>query len=299
MKLKNKLELGSTLKVGALPTASTSNYSVLFEIGGLVSKRTVGNIINYNSSDFISGISNSFPSIFNYNTSTTPSDANLVVSLKNQLAGTVFAAPTTLNGTPSFRKLTDSDLSETSIFSQLGNFVPYTGATSNVNLGTRSITSTGGFIGNASTATTLATARTINGTSFNGSANITTANWGTARNITIGNTTKAVNGSANVSWSLAEIGIPTALDFITTNTTQTGLSGNKTTSGGSWTWNEGQHRMFLSGGVGTSALTFDTSHYGNSDRFHWIAKTGSASGRVTVASLDHRGYLTANQFRKE
>lgn len=33
-----------------------------------------------------------------------------------------------------------------------------------------------GISANASTATTLATARTINGTSFNGSANITTAN---------------------------------------------------------------------------------------------------------------------------
>lgn len=55
-------------------------------------------------------------------------------------------------------------------------------------------------------ANTLTTARTINGTSFNGSANITTSNWGTARNITIGNTTKSVNGSGNVSWSLSEIG---------------------------------------------------------------------------------------------
>lgn len=63
-----------------------------------------------------------------------------------------------------------------------------------------------GFIGNSSTATTLATARTINGTSFNGSANITTANWGTARNITIGSSSKSVNGSGNVSWSLSDIG---------------------------------------------------------------------------------------------
>ena len=60
--------------------------------------------------------------------------------------------------------------------------------------------------GNAGTATTLQTARTINGTSFNGSANITTANWGTSRTITIGATGKAVNGSANVSWTVAEIG---------------------------------------------------------------------------------------------
>lgn len=60
--------------------------------------------------------------------------------------------------------------------------------------------------GNAATATKLATARTINGTSFNGSANITTANWGTARTLTIGSTGKSVNGSGNVSWSLSEIG---------------------------------------------------------------------------------------------
>ena len=59
---------------------------------------------------------------------------------------------------------------------------------------------------NAATAATLQTARTINGTSFNGSANITTTNWGTARTITIGNTGKSVDGSANVTWSLAEIG---------------------------------------------------------------------------------------------
>lgn len=71
--------------------------------------------------------------------------------------------------------------------------------------------------GNAATATVLQTARTINGTSFNGSASITTATWGTARNITIGGTAKSVNGSANVSWSLAEIGAP--------STTGTGASG--------------------------------------------------------------------------
>ena len=67
--------------------------------------------------------------------------------------------------------------------------------------------SDGYFSGNANTATKLQTARTINGTSFNGSANITTANWGTARTITVGNTGKSVNGSGNVSWSLGEIGV--------------------------------------------------------------------------------------------
>jgi hypothetical protein len=72
--------------------------------------------------------------------------------------------------------------------------------------------------GNAGTATTLQTARTINGTSFNGSANITTSNWGTTRTLTIGNGAKSVNGSANVSWSLSEIGaFPAAGGTITGN----------------------------------------------------------------------------------
>ena len=63
--------------------------------------------------------------------------------------------------------------------------------------------------GNAASATKLQTARTINGTSFNGTANITTANWGTARNIAIAdaaatNTGEAVsvNGSAAVTLRL-------------------------------------------------------------------------------------------------
>lgn len=60
--------------------------------------------------------------------------------------------------------------------------------------------------GSAATALTLKTARTINGTSFNGSANITTANWGTARNFTIGSTTRSVNGASNLSWTLTDIG---------------------------------------------------------------------------------------------
>ncbi len=72
--------------------------------------------------------------------------------------------------------------------------------------------------GNAATATTLQTARNINGTSFNGSANITTANWGTARTLTIGSTGKAVNGSGNVSWTLAEIGAAPAASAIPAGT---------------------------------------------------------------------------------
>ncbi|MGL5098494.1 MAG: tail fiber domain-containing protein, partial [Fusobacteriaceae bacterium] len=64
----------------------------------------------------------------------------------------------------------------------------------------------GALQGNANTATQLATTRSINGTNFNGTGNITTANWGTARTLTVGSTGKSVSGSGNVAWSLAEIG---------------------------------------------------------------------------------------------
>lgn len=62
------------------------------------------------------------------------------------------------------------------------------------------------FVGNASTSTKLQTARTINGTLFDGSGNITTAKWGTSRDITIGNKKKPLDGSTAVAWTLAEIG---------------------------------------------------------------------------------------------
>lgn len=68
---------------------------------------------------------------------------------------------------------------------------------------------------NAKKADILSTARTINGTSFDGSANIITTNWGTARMITIGDTGKNIDGSEAVSWSLAEIGVPTKTSELT------------------------------------------------------------------------------------
>ena len=71
--------------------------------------------------------------------------------------------------------------------------------------------------GSSATALTLKTARTINGTSFNGSANITTASWGTARNIAVGSTAKSVDGSVDVSWTVAEIGAEPVLAAGTTS----------------------------------------------------------------------------------
>lgn len=84
----------------------------------------------------------------------------------------------------------------------------------------------------AGTAAKLANTRAINGTNFDGTADITTARWGTARTISIsgtaGTTGTSINGSAN-----ATLTIPTTLSGFTkiTSTSFVGaLTGNADTA---------------------------------------------------------------------
>ena len=56
-------------------------------------------------------------------------------------------------------------------------------------------------VGEAEKAKKLTTARTINGTSFDGSSNITTEKWGQGRNITIDGITKLIDGSVNIDFN--------------------------------------------------------------------------------------------------
>lgn len=83
---------------------------------------------------------------------------------------------------------------------------------------------------NAATASTLQTSRTINGTSFNGSANITTNSWGTSRTFAlIGAITgsASIDGSANISVvttdtvSVTNIRLGTEVSFTISNATGT------------------------------------------------------------------------------
>jgi hypothetical protein len=125
--------------------------------------------------------------------------------------------------------------------------------------------------GNATTATSLQVARSINGTSFNGSANITTASWGTGRTITIGSTGKTVDGSGNVSWSWAELGVP--------STTGSGASGN-------WGIN-------ITGNAATATTASSCS--GNSATATTASavsgSTVSCSGRISTTEYVHAAYL--------
>ena len=107
--------------------------------------------------------------------------------------------------------------------------------------------------GNTATATKLAAARTINGTAFNGTANITTANWGTARNISIADATAtntggavSVNGSAAVTLKL-----PAAIKANVTGS----LTGNAATA----TKLATARTIALSGAATGTATSFDGS----------------------------------------
>ena len=147
----------------------------------------------------------------------------------------------------------------------------------------------------ANTANTLATARTINGTSFNGSANITTANWGTARTLTVGNTSKSVNGSGNVSWSLSEIGaapIANASQMWNASikcATWSRLfyfSGNVTT-GGSFMFNIQGTRSNVVHNV-TLLVNFSHSNQCNIVQLH---NTSYSNMQVRCITKDHQGYV--------
>jgi hypothetical protein len=132
------------------------------------------------------------------------------------------------------------------------------------------ITSSASISGNAATATALQTTRSINGTNFNGTANITTANWGTARTLTIGSTGKSVNGSGNVSWSLAEIGaLPLSGGTIT---------GNLVTSGANINISQGNY------------ITF----YGGNTTFHSIVSRDNAGTIADDLRLNSYGAFYVN-----
>lgn len=131
-------------------------------------------------------------------------------NIKPRLSNSIFLGTTDLRWKCVYSY--NLDISSTSTFSGKATFN-----------GGLSGTLTGSLSGNATTATTLQTSRTINGTSFNGSANITTSYWGTTRTIW----GQSVNGSANVSGAMTGVTSITATGLIrTSNLFSAGDGGN-------------------------------------------------------------------------
>jgi hypothetical protein len=134
--------------------------------------------------------------------------------------------------------------------------------------------------GNAATATKLQTARNINGTSFNGTANITTANWGTARNIGIVNSdgtgtavTTSVNGSANINLKL-----PSTIKATLTGNASSATYASAVTLTADNTTNATRYPLFASAATGNLSPRTDTG-------FTYNPSTGALSATSFIGSL--------------
>jgi hypothetical protein len=177
-------------------TTNTASKVVARDASGNFSAGTITAALNGNASTATSA--------------TTATDATNTtnVALTTSSTASAFKVPfanTTVSTTGNYGLLQDSEATFT-----------YNPSTNVLTAGTFS----GALSGNATTATTLQTARTINGTSFNGSANITTANWGTARTLW----GQSVNGSANITAPLLPAaGSVSAPAFSTSGDTNTGM----------------------------------------------------------------------------
>jgi len=207
MKIRTDLEVFGELTLNDLP--SQSNLNVLTNSSGLVGERTFGSMALEDSSSYLTNVSISLPSIFNVTDSTAvPGDEDLVAALNNQSANTVFAAPDGLAGTPSFRALTEADISD------LGSYVPYTGATTNVNLNSKTLTGVSSITATAALfGTSPANLRSFNvrGTGLDGRLSV---QGGAGDNPGLEMTTTA--NASRVLIRLAEVGTDgTSLEFYT------------------------------------------------------------------------------------
>lgn len=158
---------------------------------------SVTGILKGNGTSVAAAVAGDFPTL---NQNTTGSAATLTTA--RTINGTSFDGSANITVTAAAGTLTGTTLNSTVVNSSLTSI----GTLSSLNV--TNLVSAGGFVGpltgNASTATTLQTARTINGVSFNGSSNITV----TADASTLTSSTLAAGVTAS---SLTSVGNLTSL----------------------------------------------------------------------------------------
>jgi hypothetical protein len=144
----------------------------------------------------------------------------------------------------------------------------------NVNDANRTISLSGDLT--ISAAATVSGTNTGDQTTITGNAGTATT-WQTARTLTIGSTGKSVNGSANVSWTLAEIGAQAAGNYLT-STIGTNLTISNATSPNTYYLqfgdNSGWTFRFMTSVSGTPTTRYSFTDIGNF----------TATGNVTAFS---------------
>ena len=162
------------------------------------------------------------------------------------------------------------------------------------------------FYGNASTATKLNRAITINGTTFDGSANITTTAWGYSRNVQITDNDAShlgeitsVNGTSDITLKLPST-IKATLDGTATSATQFSANTTVTLTGDATGTSAGSKKgwtvpvTLANSGVtaGTYGSTASSNLATNSDPINIPVITVDAKGRVTRVVNEQHTYTS-------
>jgi len=164
-------------------------------------------------------------------------------------------------------------------------------------------------VGNAATATALQTARSIGGVSFNGTADInlpgvniagnqnttgSAASLTTARTFTIGSTGKTFNGTADVAWSLSEIGVGTLGQQNSNGVSITGGSINGTTVGASTASTGAFTTLSASTSLATSLVTNAGTVALSATGANVITASTDSLERFRISELGVIGFGTTN-----
>jgi len=234
---------------------------------------TGGSITGLNASNLSSGTvpTGRLTGTYSISISGTAATATTATQVSNSLTPGTYLTGTAYNGSAARTFAVDATTTNTA------SKVVARDASGNFAAGTI----TAALSGNASTATTLQTARTINGTSFNGSANITiTANTTNALTIGTGLSGTSFNGSGAVTIAIDStvatltgtqtltnktltsptinnglIATPTLVNTVTLNTA--GISGDSRILRGATTTTVGTVTVLTSGTTSGEAVFFD------------------------------------------
>jgi hypothetical protein len=158
------------------------------------------------------------------------------------------------------------------------------------------VTATGGLVGNASTATALQTARTINGVSFNGTANISfttdaTAEGATNLYFTNARARSAISASGSLSYN-SSTGVFSFTDAVTSVAGRTGAVTLTTADVA-----EGANQYFTNARARTSVSATGTGLSYNSGTgvftFSGVSSVAGRTGAITLAIADVSGLQSA------
>lgn len=198
-----------------------------------------------------------------------------------------------VSGSAQVTGLSNAQLTNSSI--TIGSTSTALGATSTTLAGLTSVSSTGftgALTGNASTATTLQTARTIGGVSFNGSANINLPGVNTAGNQNTSGNAATVTTNANLTGDVTSVGNATTIGAAkVTNAMLAGsIANNKLTNSTISGIALGSNLATLTIGTGLSGTSYNGSAevtIANTGVTSNVAGTGvsvsGATGAVTIS----------------